>query len=82
MEEKRINMKKFSKKTKKLASTYATLGVTAGITAGIAARAPHGTPSMTAGFSTMASFAPVVGTAVMGGSVLNLTKKLYKKKKR
>lgn len=54
------------------------LGITTAVGAGVAAHAPAGTPSLTGGFSTMASFTPVMGTMVGAGSVLKQTKKLKK----
>ena len=51
------------------------LGVTTAVGAGIAANAPAGTPSLTGGFSTIASFAPVAGTAMIGRSIIKSMKK-------
>lgn len=62
------------------ATGYVGLGVTTAIGAGVQAKAPAGTPSLTQGFSTLASFTPVISTAVGGKSALNAIKGLKKKK--
>ena len=62
----------------KAATGMVGLGITTGIGAGIASKAPAGTPSLTGGFSTLASFTPLVTVGVGGGSVLKQTKKLKK----
>lgn len=60
----------------------AGLGLTTAIGAGIASKAPAGTPNLTQGFSTIAGFAPIATTAVLGGAVLGTVRKLNKKKRR
>ena len=58
----------------------AGLGLTTAVGAGIASKAPAGTPSMTEGFNTLAGFAPIATTAVVGKSLIGSLPK-YKKKK-
>lgn len=52
------------------------VGITGAITSGIASKAPSGTPSMSEGFSTIASFTPIMGTVVASKSILKQSKKL------
>ena len=61
----------------KAAIGIAGLGVITAVGSGIAAHAPAGTPSLTGGFSTIASFAPIAVTASVGKSLLPKTKYKY-----
>lgn len=58
------------------------LGISTAVGAGIGARAPAGSPSVTQGFSTLASFTPIVATSVGGGAALKAVRKLKRKKKK
>ena len=60
----------------------AGLGLTTGVGAGIASHAPAGTPSLTQGFGTIASFAPIGITASMGGGLIKRVRKLNKKRRK
>lgn len=56
----------------------AGLGITTAVGAGIGSAAPAGTPSVTAGFSTLAGFVPTINTAIGGRVALRQVKKLKK----
>jgi len=72
--------KDYFKTMRKTATGLAGLSLTTTVGSAIAAKAPAGTPSLTGGFSTLASFTPIAVTAVSGKAVLDVTKKLKKKK--
>ena len=55
----------------------AGIGVISAVGIGIASQAPAGTPNLTQGFSTIASFAPIAATATIGKSLLPKRKKSY-----
>ncbi len=56
------------------------LSLVTGVGASIASRAPAGTPSLTRGFATIASFAPI-GVAVVGGhTVLQIIKPMRRRR--
>ena len=61
----------------KAALGIAGLGVITAVGSGIASHAPAGTPSLSAGFSTVASFVPIATTAYIGKSLLPKTKYKY-----
>lgn len=81
----RRKKKKYESVVPELTGNIMTIGIASAVGAGIGAAAPAGTPSVTAGFNTMAGFMPTMVTAGMGLETLRYVdqyKKYYKKKKR
>lgn len=61
---------------------FTGLGITTAVGSGIAAQAPAGTPSLSAGFTTLAGFTPVIGTAIGGKVALDVVKTMQPKSKK
>ena len=65
-------MKKLTKDIKKFTKGNITLGIGSAVGAGLAAKAPGA--SVTPAFSAASGMMPLVGTTMMGGNVIRMTR--------
>jgi len=72
--------KDYFKGMKKASKSMAGLSISTAVGAGVAAHAPAGTPSLTGGLNTLASFTPIMATAVSGKAVMQAMPKIKKHK--
>lgn len=69
------------KKTRRDIERYTGSVIQLGLGTAITASMPGGS-RMTPAFGAAAGMMPMVGTTMMGGNVIRMTKKLYKRKKK
>jgi len=70
-------LKKLKKDVGDFSGAIITGGVSTAVGAGVVGMAPAAAPAM-GGFAAMGGMMPLVGTTMMGGNVIRMTKKLNK----